>query len=271
MRFMDIELARRVEMAEAHAARACAEALQQLHPELGVAIEKIAGGSAVFGGIGSPITQAIGVGLNGTPSEAELEQLEEFYCSRGAAVELELCPLVELSLYQLLSKRGYRLIEVSSVLVREISTADRFGTTSTEVSVRAAREDEGTLWSRTVAEGFAEEFPVTAEIVDLMQAFFRRGEACCFFAFAGGAAAGGGVVAAHEGVGGLFGASTLPALRRRGVQAALLAERLRWAQLQGCDLVASIAQPGSASQRNIERAGFCVAYTRTKLSRGKGN
>ena len=51
-----------------HAARACAEALQQSRPELGVAIEGIAGGSAVFGGIGSPITQAIGVGLNGTPS-----------------------------------------------------------------------------------------------------------------------------------------------------------------------------------------------------------
>jgi hypothetical protein len=29
----------------------------------------------------------------------------------------------------------------------------------------------------------------------------------------------------------------------------------------------SIAQPGSASHRNIERRGFRVAYTRTKLIR----
>jgi hypothetical protein len=31
----------------------------------------------------------------------------------------------------------------------------------------------------------------------------------------------------------------------------------------------SITQPGSASQRNIERYGFRVAYTRTKLARAK--
>jgi GNAT superfamily N-acetyltransferase len=118
-------------------------------------------------------------------------------------------------------------------------------------------------------QGFAEHFPPTDALVETMQGFFRRREACCFLAFAEGTAAGGGVVSAHGGVGGLFGASTLPAFRRRGVQAALLAERLRWAQTLGCDLAASIAQPGSASQRNLERAGFRVAYTRTKLSRAK--
>lgn len=271
MCFVNIELARRVEMAEAHAARACAEVFQRLRPELGVAIEGVASGSAVFGGIGSPITQAIGVGLYGTPSEAELERLEEFFWSRGAAAELEVCPLVELSLYQLLAKRGYRLIEVSNVLVREVSTVDRFGATGTEISVRAASENEAALWSRTVAEGFAEGSPVTETLVDAMQGFLRRDDARCFLALADSAAVGGGVVAAYEGVAGLFGASTLPAFRRRGVHSALLVERLRWAQAQGCDMAASIAQPGSLSQHNLERVGFRVAYTRTKLSRGKDN
>jgi hypothetical protein len=32
----------------------------------------------------------------------------------------------------------------------------------------------------------------------------------------------------------------------------------------GCDLAMMVAQPGSASQRNAERKGFRIAYTRTK-------
>jgi GNAT superfamily N-acetyltransferase len=51
------------------------------------------------------------------------------------------------------------------------------------------------------------------------------------------------------------------------VQRALLEARIEWARAQGCDLAVSMAQPGSASHRNIERFGFRIAYTRTKLIR----
>jgi hypothetical protein len=33
---------------------------------------------------------------------------------------------------------------------------------------------------------------------------------------------------------------------------------------QGCDLAMMCAEPGGASQRNAEREGFRIAYTRTK-------
>jgi len=36
------------------------------------------------------------------------------------------------------------------------------------------------------------------------------------------------------------------------------------AESQGCDLAMMCAQPGSASQRNAERQGFRIAYTRIK-------
>jgi GNAT superfamily N-acetyltransferase len=119
----------------------------------------------------------------------------------------------------------------------------------------------------TVAQGFAEHFPVTQSILDVMAGFFHRADACCFLAFVGREVAGGAVVSANNAVGGLFGASTLPAFRRRGVQTALLAERLGWARGCDCNVAVSIALPGSISQRNIERFGFRVAYTRTKLVR----
>jgi GNAT superfamily N-acetyltransferase len=269
MKFMNIELARRVEMAEAVAMRACAEAAIRLRPDHPMAVTEAGGGIAAFAGVHSPITQAIGVGLGEPVSHADLDRLEEFFRSRGAAVALEICPLVDLSLYQTLAKRGYQLAEVSNVLVRDLnsSTAGEFEGKSPEVKVRPIASHEGDLWTLTVAQGFAEHFPVTQSMLDVMIGFFHRENACSFLAFVGGEVAGGGAVAAHEGVGGLFGASTLPAFRRRGVQTALLAARLAWAREHQCDVGVSITQPGSISQRNIERFGFRVAYTRTKLVR----
>jgi GNAT superfamily N-acetyltransferase len=68
----------------------------------------------------------------------------------------------------------------------------------------------------------------------------------------------------HDEVALFAGASTVPELRRRGLQAALLQERMRYAFDRGCDLAMIVAAPGSESQRNAERNGFRIAYTRTK-------
>jgi len=39
---------------------------------------------------------------------------------------------------------------------------------------------------------------------------------------------------------------------------------MRYAFDQGCDLAMMVAEVGSRSQRNAERRGFRIAYTRTK-------
>ncbi len=117
MQFIDIDLARRVEMAEANAGRKCAEAFHRLHPEFPVAVQEIAGGTAVFAGTDSPVTQAIGVGLNGPVARSELDALGEFFRLRNAPAALELCPLINMNLYERLAARGYKLLEVSDVLV----------------------------------------------------------------------------------------------------------------------------------------------------------
>jgi GNAT superfamily N-acetyltransferase len=268
MHFIDLDFARRVEMAEANAGRACAEACQRFHPEHSVAIEEIAGGVAVFAGVDSPITQAIGVGLHGPVSDAEMDALGDFFHSRNAPAAIELCPLVDISVYEKFAARNYHLLELTDVLILDDLDAARMpGTMSAGVTVRVSEPHEAKLWTQTVAEGFAEHYPVTQAILDVMEGFYGRCDACFFLAFLDGIVAGGGGVFAGQGVGGLFGASTLPAFRRRGVQSALLAARLAWAREKGCDLAVSFARPGSISHRNIERHGFRVAYTRTKLIR----
>ncbi len=46
------------------------------------------------------------------------------------------------------------------------------------------------------------------------------------------------------------------------MQTALIAVRIAEAEAAGCDLVCSQAAFGSPSQRNLERAGLSVAYTK---------
>jgi len=70
-----------------------------------------------------------------------------------------------------------------------------------------------------------------------------------------------------DGVALLAGASTIPAGRKQGAQLALLDERLRYAAQHDCDIAMMCALPGSASQRNAERHGFRIAYTRIKWQR----
>lgn len=85
-----------------------------------------------------------------------------------------------------------------------------------------------------------------------------------------GKPAGGGAVFFGEGVAHLCGAATLPAHRRRGVQSALLARRLRDAAARGCDIAVVVTQPGSKSQENVMKRGFTLLYTRAILVKEAG-
>jgi hypothetical protein len=87
MVYADALLARRLEAAEAANARGCTA----VHPE--AAVLEVAGGCAIFVGAGSPLTHAVGVGLNGAVSRAEICAMEAFFRSRGAKVAIDLCPL----------------------------------------------------------------------------------------------------------------------------------------------------------------------------------
>jgi ribosomal protein S18 acetylase RimI-like enzyme len=83
----------------------------------------------------------------------------------------------------------------------------------------------------------------------------------CYLAFVDGEAAGAAALAISDGIGYLASASTLPTARRRGCQQALIDRRLRDAAAAGCELVLSLATPGSISHHNLERGGLGVAHT----------
>jgi GNAT superfamily N-acetyltransferase len=268
---LDLALARRIELAEAHAAVDCAEALERMRPGGVGAVERIAGGFAIYCGAGSPVTQAVGLGLDGAVSEEEFDRLEEFYRARNEAVRVETCPLADASLIRHFGERGYRVTEFSNMMALPLcglSLPEVDGPSpAASLTMERIGEQQMDLWTLTVSQGFSENFPVTQEILEVMKMFALGSNVECYLARVEGAVAGGATLALRQGVAGLFGASTLPAFRNRGVQTALLKERLRRAEAENCDLAVCIAQPGSSSQRNVVRQGFSVLYTRVKFER----
>ncbi len=269
MLFADLTLARRLEMTDALAGVEFARAWARLNSFTGEVFLPVAGGHAGFGGIDSPLTQAFGLGLNGPVTEADMAGMEEFYRAHDAPVNIETCPLADPSLLKLLNERGYRPIEYSNVFVRELTDGDAQSWPDPEsnVCVRRPAEDEAESYSLLVMKSFFEDADIPPGFLNVFVSCFYAERAYFFQADVDGVPAGGGMMSIHQGVASLGGTGTLPEFRNRGVQKALLLARLAVATESGCDLAMVAANPGSGSQRNVERLGFRVVYTRTKFLR----
>lgn len=282
MTHADHTLARRIEAAEAAGARAWAEGYKKLFPGNGVECLDVAGGCAVFAGPHSPVTQVLGAGMRGPVSGGELDRIEDFFFTRNSRVQVIVCPLSHPSLLEELAMRGYTVAEMENVLALPLDAKSIAPLPACEIQVRTVEPGEGRQWAEAVALGFIEEpeFVPAGSNLKLDEAFIRllmAGErAEGYFSFATllrGRVIGGGSLFIHEGVAMLNGASTLAAFRRRGAHSALHFARLAHALDAGCNLARVVTQPGSTSQRNAERRGFRVIYTRVALVRkpnGKG-
>jgi GNAT superfamily N-acetyltransferase len=261
--FTDLALSQRLERAEGRASREFAAAHQRLFPESGAAWLECGGGYVVFDGVASPVTQSFGLGLSEPLTESILDRVERFFFERGSPTLLEVSPFAGVPAMDLLCRRGYRPVEISSVLCRTVE--DPGPEAGEHLRARVADPGEMALWNEVNERGWCHEHPELAE-------FFRHGGAIstaresslCFLAEADGQPGAAGALFLHDGVALFAGAATVPELRRRGLQGALLRERMRHALRAGCDLAMMVAEPGSESQRNAERKGFQVAYTRMK-------
>jgi GNAT superfamily N-acetyltransferase len=263
MIFSDLALAKRLEGAEGFSCAQFAEARRQLFPESGSTWAKCAGTTLVFDGVDAPTTQSFGLGLHEEPTAEALDEMEIFFESRGAAVMHEVSPMAGAAALDLLCARNYRPFEVSSVLYRTVERPDREHPGN--IRVRVIGPEEAQLWSGVSARGWTHEHPELEAFMEQMGVVcVARKQSPCFLAEIDGTAGAAGGLSLHEGVALFAGSATVPELRRRGLQAALLEERMRYAFEQGCDLAMMVAEAGSNSQRNAERQGFRVAYTRLK-------
>jgi GNAT superfamily N-acetyltransferase len=263
MNFSDLALSRRLERAEGFACEQFARARRRVSPAAETEWMHHAGANVVFDGKNSPITQTFGLGLFEELSPNALEVIEKFFRDRGAPVLHEVSPFAGLAALTPLCERGYRPVEISNVMYQEVRAPAV--QEARNPSARIAAMEESGLWTDLSVRGWTHEHPELRDfLVETNAVFCAREHSVNFIAEAGGVPGAAGALCIHEGIALFAGSATVPELRRRGLQAALLEERMRYAFRNGCDLAMMVAEAGSNSQRNAERKGFRVAYTRTK-------
>lgn len=256
------ELARRLEAAEAIDAAECAEAACKVDAVSSPAVEGIAGGILTFCGAVSPLTHALGLAIHGPMAEADLDTIEAFFRSRGAPVVVDICPHADPSLRELVSGRGYRISEMNNVLVRRLEATESW---PEDPRIRVEHAADPAVYARTTATGFFGREHITAEEYKIGEILFHMKCSTPLLALVDGTPTGACGMSARNGVASFFGDATLSAHRRAGVQSALIAARLRLAADAGCEFATAGTQPGSTSQRNYQRLGFEVAYTRVTM------
>jgi GNAT superfamily N-acetyltransferase len=254
----DLQLARRIETAEAAHALASARALNAVRSQ--TLARSFAGGTAVFAGVQFPLTRTVGIGLNGPVAEAELEQLEEFFRSHESPCLIDLCPLADISILAFLQRHPYRLEDFNNVMARSIVPGELF---LTSAGIREITNNEAPEWARVICQGFSTQMPVEEESISIMAATCKVSR--CWLATDGIPVAG-AAMGVHGGLALFYSDATAPQARRCGWQSALIATRLAAAQQTGCDLAVASVLPGSGSHRNYERAGFRLLYLRVTLS-----
>lgn len=263
--FMDLALAKRLEPTEGKIGATFSAPRNAVTP-VGACTRDFGGTIAVFDGAASPLTQTFGLGLFQAADDALLDEIEAFFGERGAATSHEVSPLAGVETFARLVARRYQPIELSSVLVQEIPDVPA---PATSLRARVIDPDvDGPTWIETCVAGWSTDATHTAIMRELATVNVANRAMTHYLVEDGGAPIATGSLGIQDGVAMLAGASTIASARGRGAQALLLATRLREARARGCDLAMIVAGVGSTSQRNAERNGFRVAYTRTKWQLG---
>lgn len=267
---VDLALSRRLERAEAHANARFVESRARVQPQTGACWIAAGGAYAMFDGIGSPISQTFGLGVFEPVTGAVLDTFETFFASRRSDTFHEVSPLVDQSVLALFTDRGYRPCELTSILYQPLPSHIAESPSRDGISARKVDAAEHELWAATAYRGWQEFDGVREFMAAFGPTAAGAEDAHPFLAFADSQPIAAGSLTMHDGVAILAGASTVPEARGRGAQGALLRARLHHAATAGCTVAMMGAMPGSASQRNAQRHGFRIAYTRIKWHKATG-
>ena len=268
MQFVDKALARRLESCEEMPQVYYARVFQKTRPEIGAAEAEVCGGHMSFCGLGSPIGRAVGMGLDRPFSEADLEQIEAFYREHKAPAQVDLCPMHDPAVFEMCKQRGYAIAELNNVLFRRLDAGEQLDEHPAECDIRRSSGDEAAVTGAVVERAF---FPDGAPEAyqGLIAPLYQMEGSLAYAAWADGkiVACGTGLVIPQHRVVALCGAGTLAEYRGRGLQTALLRARMAAAAAVGCEYAVIVTQGGTTSQRNAERLGFRVAYSKVTVIR----
>lgn len=224
--------------------------MRALCPEVAVPYMEFDQTQAFFAGIGSPITQA-----GGRLNRSEVAQVRDFYKAFNSGWEAVVTPFSDSDAIPALLALGAELIGWESILYRSIDKLTTEHNIAPEISIFEVGPDQMEDWARFTCQAFGN-FEGAENLVDLIQ---RAPNTKRYIAKWDQQPAATASLFIGQELTMLAGGATLPEFRGRGIQHALIQRRLA----DAADLAEWIvmgAQPGTASHRNAERAGFRLAY-----------
>ncbi|MBL8241112.1 MAG: hypothetical protein JNM66_27060 [Bryobacterales bacterium] len=249
-----IELARRLEQASAALGYDAVQAHRGLFAQSEAVAMAAGSGVAVFLNEESPLTQVRGAGF----ADWRLDEVEQFFAERMAPVTITLTPFADPAIFTNLAFRGYEFGTFENTLIRAITAAD-----IAPADLDVATAADAAEWSGAMAESFFGES--TNMGCELGRTLFALPTCTNLVIRDGALLAAGAQLDIRDGLAVFQCDGTRRLYRGHGLQAKLIRSRLSLAAQAGCDLATADASPGSQSQRNYERQGFQVAYTKVTL------
>ena len=120
----------------------------------------------MFDGLESPLTQTFGLGIFEQATPEHLDEIEAFFRDRNAPVFHEISPMTDLSMLSLLGERGYRPIELTSVMYRPLMSGSIDEAISNSgISTRRINESEADRWAEIAARGWVTEHESLGEFM----------------------------------------------------------------------------------------------------------
>ena len=270
----------RILNARASAIAAEANSLASVDRSWGSTVHPLADGWLVLSGAGMWVNQAVDVGVEECLTAADVESLVALCEAAGVAPTIEVTPSTLPETVVRLRTSGFTHDPEHDVVLLTRSVDGPTVDFVDHVEVLPVRtEADLCQWQEVSAGGWAhttapdrrasDAFAAAVHALDGGHLYIAReyvageyvaGEYVAGEYVAGestsGRSLGCAAMTLRDGVAILFGMSTLPADRRRGVQGALLCHRLHHAAEMGCDLAATTTVAGGVSERNLRRHGF---------------
>ncbi|MGP1345757.1 MAG: GNAT family N-acetyltransferase [Phycisphaerales bacterium] len=225
------------------------------------------------------VNQTNGVGLNGeAPDAHSIAEMRDFYTARGLLPRIELAPIVPRVLLDRLSDAGFRATRFESILAcdpRSWREPDRW-TMPPGLRIRRLTPDEcrmdrsrptaafaSTLMESAINTPAAADTTASEVSIELAQRAMAFEHAITLIAEIDDQPAGVAMMDVFPGITALYFGATDPRFRRRGIQSAMIIERLRIARERGIPLATIGSDPGGPTERNALRMRMDIAYTKT--------
>ena len=204
--------------------------------------------------------RAVGFGTLGDASQRALDRVVRFFALRGMPARVELAEgIAAPGALRLLERAGFRReAERHRIHVLETSIAP----SAPQIAGVRVRRAPPATFGKAVREGFdvGGDLGTLFERASAAHVRAQRDRATALVPFVDGKAAGSALLWLSPGVAGLYSGSVFEAYRGRGIQLALIAERIRLGLARRRRVFTSQTEGDNASAHNLREMGFRPLY-----------